>query len=176
MVIEELKRAGTRSGTVVDLECGSGIMARLLSDAGYEVVGIDLSEPLLRMARKRVPEATFRMGSFATTDIHPCVAVTAIGEVFNYTFDTANCAAVRAKTFGRVYTALAPRGLLVFDMAGPARAPSHSPRRNRSPRSLNQGGSRESFAVCNEGLEKKLERVPSLKDARSFLSQQARSQ
>jgi SAM-dependent methyltransferase len=117
VVIEELKRAGTHSGTVVDLGCGSGITSRLLCDAGYEVVGIDLSEPLIEMARKRVPDAAFRMGSFTTADIPPCVAVMAIGEVFNYIFDTANSTAVRAKAFDRIYAALAPGGLLVFDMA-----------------------------------------------------------
>lgn len=129
VVIEELKRAGMDSGTVVDLGCGSGVTARLLRDAGYEVAGIDLSEPLIEMARQRVPDGTFRIGSFATADIPPCVAVTAIGEVFNYTFDPANSTAVRAKAFDRIHAALAPGGLLVFDMAGPSRAPSSSPQR-----------------------------------------------
>jgi hypothetical protein len=55
--------------------------------------------------------------------------VMAIGEVFNYIFDTANSTAVRAKAFDRIYAALAPGGLLVFDMAGHARAPSRSPQR-----------------------------------------------
>lgn len=132
MLIEELQRAGIQSGIVVDLGCGSGIMARMLHDAGYEVVGIDLSESLVEMARNRVPEAVFRVGSFATEDIPPCVAVTAIGEVLNYTFDEANCSAVRARTFSRIYASLAPGGLLVFDMAGPARAPSESPQRTFS--------------------------------------------
>jgi SAM-dependent methyltransferase len=129
VVIGELKRAGIDSGTVVELGCGSGITSRLLRNAGYEIVGIDLSEPLIEMARKRVPDAVFRIGSFVTADIPPCVAVTAIGEVFNYTFDTANSTAVRAKTFDRIYAALAPGGLLVFDIAGHARAPSRSPQR-----------------------------------------------
>jgi SAM-dependent methyltransferase len=129
VVIEELKRAGIDSGTVVDLGCGSGITSRLLRDAGYEILGIDLSEPLIEMARKRVPDAAFRVDSFATADIPPCVAVTAIGEIFNYTFDPANSTAVRAKVFDRIYAALAPGGLLVFDLAGHARAPSRSPQR-----------------------------------------------
>ncbi|PPD38379.1 MAG: SAM-dependent methyltransferase [Methylobacter sp.] len=129
MLIKELQRAGIQGGIVVDLGCGSGIMARLLHDAGYEVVGIDLSTPLVEMARNRVPEAVFRIGSFVTEDIPSCVAVTAIGEVLNYAFDEANCTAVRARAFRRIYAALAPGGLLVFDMAGPARAPSDRPQR-----------------------------------------------
>lgn len=130
VVIEELERAGSNGGTIVDLGCGSGIEARLLCDAGYTVVGIDLSEPLIEIARKRVPEAIFHIDSFVTADIPPsCIAVTAIGEVFSYAFDAANTAAVRAAVFHRIFAALAPGGLLVFDMAGHARAPSHSPQR-----------------------------------------------
>lgn len=129
LVIEELERAGAHGGTVVDLGCGGGIASRLLRDAGHEVVGIDLSEPLIEMARQRVPDAVFHVGSFATADLPPCVAVMAVGEVFNYTFDTSNSASVREKLFDRIHSALAPGGLLLFDMAGPARAPSPSPQR-----------------------------------------------
>lgn len=129
MVIAELQRAGIREGLVVDLGCGSGIMARQLRDAGYDVIGIDLSESLLEIARRRVPDGTFRTGSFATADIPPCVAVTAIGEVFNYTFDAENCAAVRARAWQRIAEALRPGGLLVFDMAAPDRVPP-APQRN----------------------------------------------
>jgi SAM-dependent methyltransferase len=113
----------------VDLGCGSGIMARQLRDAGYDVIGVDLSEPLLEIARRRVPDGAFRAGSFATADIPPCVAVTAIGEVFNYTFDVENCAAVRARAWQRIHAALAPKGVLMFDMAAPGRVPPEGPRR-----------------------------------------------
>jgi SAM-dependent methyltransferase len=128
MLIAQLQRAGIRSGLVVDLGCGSGIMARQLRDAGYDIIGIDLSESLLEIARRRVPDGTFRVGSFATADIPPCVAVTAIGEVFNYTFDAENCAAARHRAWQRIASALLPGGLLMFDMAAPARAPSASQR------------------------------------------------
>lgn len=130
MVIAQLRQAGIRQGLVVDLGCGSGTMARQLRDAGYDVIGVDLSEPLLEIARRRVPGGTFRVGSFATADIPPCVAVTAIGEVFNYTFDAENCAAVRARAWQRIASALCPGGLLVFDAASPARVPAHGPQRN----------------------------------------------
>lgn len=129
VVIAELRRMGVQSGTVVDLGCGSGIASHVLRDAGYEVVGIDLSEPFIEMARKRVPDGVFQVGSFAKADIPPCIAVTAIGEVFNYTFDTGNSPTIRASVFDRIYAALAPGGLLVFDMASAARAPSPNPQR-----------------------------------------------
>lgn len=129
VILDGLQHAGIHGGTVVDFGCGSGVTSHLLYDAGYQVVGFDLSEPLLKMARERVPEATFRRGSFVTEEIPPCVAVTAIGEVFNYTFDTANDSTVRRQTFERVFQALSPGGLFVFDMAGPERAPSHNPER-----------------------------------------------
>jgi SAM-dependent methyltransferase len=128
-VIAELQRAGADGGTVVDLGCGSGIASRSFRDAGYAVVGLDVSAPLIEMARRRVPDGDFRIGSYATADLPPCVAVTAIGEVFNYGCDAANSAAGRARVFARIFVALAPGGLLVFDIAGPGRAPSSGPQR-----------------------------------------------
>ena len=41
LVIDELRRGGLVSGTVVDLGCGSGILARAVSEAGYRVVGVE---------------------------------------------------------------------------------------------------------------------------------------
>jgi 2-polyprenyl-3-methyl-5-hydroxy-6-metoxy-1,4-benzoquinol methylase len=41
-LLEELSRIGISAGTVLDIGCGSGITARLLTDAGYSVVGVDL--------------------------------------------------------------------------------------------------------------------------------------
>jgi SAM-dependent methyltransferase len=129
MVIKELERAGDRRGLIVDLGCGGGISARIFCDAGYDVLGVDLSEALLGIARERVPEAVFRLESFTTTNIPRCVAVTAIGEVFNYVFDEENGDCARSDLFHRVFAALAPNGLFVFDMAGPDRAPANVPQR-----------------------------------------------
>ncbi|RLU80876.1 SAM-dependent methyltransferase [Streptomyces griseocarneus] len=45
---------------VLDLGCGTGLpTARQLSDAGHEVVGVDLSPGMLELARGNVPEAEF---------------------------------------------------------------------------------------------------------------------
>ncbi|MGW7578162.1 class I SAM-dependent DNA methyltransferase [Streptomyces sp. NPDC054765] len=49
--------AGSR---VLDLGCGTGLpTARQLADAGFEVVGVDLSRGMVELARKYVPDATF---------------------------------------------------------------------------------------------------------------------
>lgn len=41
----------------------------------------------------------------------------------------ANNSIARAAMLGRIYAALCPGGLLLFDMAGPSRAPSRNPQR-----------------------------------------------
>lgn len=121
LLVEELTRVGCRSGTVVDLGCGSGILARHLVEAGYSVSGIDTSGAMVALARTRAPHAEFRVGSFVSTAIPSCIAVTATGEVLNYCFDPANDNGARAELFGRVYRALVPGGLWLFDVAGPER-------------------------------------------------------
>src|SRR5262245_42108156 len=75
-------------GTVVDLGCGSGVWAGALSDAGYDVVGIDLSPAMVRLARRTAPKALFRRGSLFGAAIPRCGAVTAIGECLNYGTDS----------------------------------------------------------------------------------------
>lgn len=95
VLVSALDRGGLRRGTITDVGCGSGITARALVDRGYVVVGVDLSESLIEIARTRVPEATFGVGSFVDVDVPPSTAVCAIGEVLNYTFDNRGGPAVR---------------------------------------------------------------------------------
>lgn len=59
--------AGSR---VLDLGCGTGLpTARQLTDAGLKIVGVDLSEGMVTLARERVPEAEFHRVDFA--DLRP---------------------------------------------------------------------------------------------------------
>lgn len=50
-------------GKVVDLGCGPGQIARALHDRGLDVMGIDLSEEMVRAARERAPHIEFATGS-----------------------------------------------------------------------------------------------------------------
>jgi SAM-dependent methyltransferase len=44
------------TGSVLDVGCGTGLLARRLSGSGYRVVGIDPSEGMLEVMRARGPE------------------------------------------------------------------------------------------------------------------------
>ena len=122
-ILEILDRNGIHDGLVVDLGCGSGLWARELVDAGYRVLGIDISEAMIELARKRVPEAEFRVGSLFGEDIPPCNAVTAVSEVLNYLFDAENEERGLGRLFLRVHDALVPGGVFVFDVLGPGQVP-----------------------------------------------------
>jgi SAM-dependent methyltransferase len=121
-VLEILQRNGISSGLVIDLGCGGGLWARRLVDAGYRVLGIDVSPHMIAIARKRVPEATFRRTSFLDAGLPPCAAITSLGECFNYLFDDRNNRTSLCGLFRQAYRALQPGGLLVFDIAEPGRA------------------------------------------------------
>lgn len=45
--------------TILDLGCGTGRHASLLQKMGFKVTGIDLSEDMLKIARKKSPKSTF---------------------------------------------------------------------------------------------------------------------
>lgn len=47
---------------VLDAGCGSGVYDAELADRGADVIGVDVSEAMVREARERVPDATFRQG------------------------------------------------------------------------------------------------------------------
>jgi SAM-dependent methyltransferase len=118
-ILEILHRNDIREGLVVDLGCGSGLWAQELARARYSVLGIDISEEMIDIARRRVPEAEFRVASVFEASIPPCNAVTALGEVLNYLFDPNNDDDALIGLFRRVYDALVPGGVFVFDVAEP---------------------------------------------------------
>ncbi len=132
-ILNILARGGIREGLVVDLGCGSGLWAKELADAGYDVLGIDVSEAMVRISRGRVPEAEFRVATLFEVDIPSCNVVTAIGEVLNYLFDPATGGdRALVRLFDRIHDALTPGGVFVFDVAEPGQVTRATPTRTFS--------------------------------------------
>ena len=137
-LLRKLREQGFGDGLVVELAVGSGISSELIVGAGYDVAGYDISESMIEIARRRIdslPEpparfpgerprgtAKFAVESLYDVQIPPCIAVTAIGEAFNYLFDPRAGFDTMSVVLTRAFEALVPGGLLLFDIAMPGRA------------------------------------------------------
>ena len=115
-ILQTFRRHELGKGLVVDLGCGSGIWALKLDQSGYEVMGVDISIDMIDLAQKKVPRGKFKVRSFHQVSIPECVAVTSLGECFNYLFDKNNSIDLLVALFEKIYKALIPGGLLIFDV------------------------------------------------------------
>lgn len=52
-----------KSLTILDVGCGTGVVADALAKAGHDVVGVDVAEDAIAIARKSVPNVRFELGS-----------------------------------------------------------------------------------------------------------------
>jgi SAM-dependent methyltransferase len=55
-------------GTICDLGCGPGHVARYLADRGADVIGVDLSAEMVAVARRTYPELRFEQGNMLDLD------------------------------------------------------------------------------------------------------------
>ena len=104
--------------TVLDLACGTGTMTALLTERGYELIGVDGSEDMLLEAREKAQTLTgvpplFLHQSMPELDLYGTVeAAICCLDSLNYLTDARE---VR-ETFRRLHLFIAPGGLLVFDI------------------------------------------------------------
>src|SRR5215831_10229910 len=110
-----LRAAGVKTGLVCDLGCGGGQLSASLLQAGYCVIGVDISPAMIAIARKKAPGASFIQGSVAQVSLPLCDAAIAIGEVFNYLGSRKTI----ARAFGNIFRSLRPGGILIFDTKEP---------------------------------------------------------
>ena len=108
---------------VLDLACGTGSLSMLLAARGYRVIGADLSEDMLAEAEQKAREMTENRPFYICQPmqrLHLAESVDAVIcalDSLNYVTKPADC----RRTFRRVFEALNPGGLFVFDINTPAK-------------------------------------------------------
>ncbi len=115
-----LAREGLRPRTAVDLACGTGSVALILARKGLQVVGVDLSEEMLTQAQQKA-QTMEHPPLFVCQDLTRLrlprgvdLAVCALDSL-DYITKPADCAAA----IRRVYQALNPGGIFIFDVNTP---------------------------------------------------------
>lgn len=66
---ELVTESGADSLRAIDAGCGTGRQAKLLSELGVDVVGVDATQEMLDIAVEKLPDVDFRLGSM---DALPC--------------------------------------------------------------------------------------------------------
>lgn len=60
-ILDEFSQLLPNGSKVLDAGCGPGIHVKKFYEKGFDVVGTDLSEKMIEMAKKRVPDAEFHV-------------------------------------------------------------------------------------------------------------------
>ena len=117
---EILSREGVTPKSAIDLACGTGSVALILAEKLDRVLGVDMSEEMLTVAFQRAQEQD-RMPMFICQMLQELqlpkavdMAVCAL-DGLDYILDPADC----KKAIGRVYKALNPGGIFIFDVNTP---------------------------------------------------------
>lgn len=113
-VLERLLLPDLPSGArILDLCCGTGQLARTLTERGFSVIGLDASTGMLNYARDNAPRAEFIQADARLFLLPPMYhAVISTFDSLNHLLDPAELAAV----FRHVHQALLPQGLFLFDL------------------------------------------------------------
>lgn len=115
-VTASLKNAGIEDGLVLDLGCGTGTMTELLARAGYDMIGVDLSDRMLNIAMKKREQSgldiLYLQQDMREFELYGTVrAVVCLCDSLNYLLDEQDL----LETFRLVNNYLDPGGLFLFD-------------------------------------------------------------
>lgn len=115
-----LRSSGKQPETVLDLACGTGSMSLLLAERGYRVIASDISEEMLTVAAQKAGELEqppfFICQPMQRLRLPEQVdAVFCLLDSLNYLDKPQDC----KKTIERVFHALRPGGVFLFDINTP---------------------------------------------------------
>lgn len=115
-LIELLKENGVHDGLVLELGCGTGKMTELLSEQGYDMIGLDSSEEMLSIAlRSNTSERDilYICQDMTEFELYGTVkGVVSVCDSMNYILEPE----ALMETFQLVNNYLDPGGVFIFDM------------------------------------------------------------
>lgn len=105
-------------GRILDLACGPGRLAYLLTKRGYRVSGVDGSSAMIHYAKENAPQADFMVADVRDFTLPGTVhAVVETGDGLNHIPTLGDL----RRVFANVYACLEPDGLFAFDFLTPER-------------------------------------------------------
>lgn len=117
---EILRQEGLKPRTAVDLACGTGSVAAILARRGLRVTAVDMSEEMLTVAQQKTAEMENpprflcqplqRLWLDRGVDLAVCAL-----DSLDYITNPADC----AEAIRRIYKALNPGGIFIFDVNTP---------------------------------------------------------
>ncbi|MCR5373945.1 MAG: class I SAM-dependent methyltransferase [Lachnospiraceae bacterium] len=115
-IIAILKEYGIEDGLVCELGCGTGKMAKILSDRGYDMIGIDSSADMLDIAlesRSNEGRILYLNQDMKEMELYGTVrSVISVCDSMNYLLSEDEL----LTTFRLVNNYLDPKGIFIFDM------------------------------------------------------------
>lgn len=110
-----LKENGIEEGIICDLGCGTGKITRILSQAGYDMIGVDFSYDMLAIANisNEQQEILYLCQDMRELELYGSVAaVISVCDSMNYILEEEELKEV----FMRVNQYLNPGGVFIFDL------------------------------------------------------------
>ncbi|MCX7835439.1 MAG: class I SAM-dependent methyltransferase [bacterium] len=112
-IYEVFKRSNVPNGIWCEGGCGSGNITIQLFRKGIAITGFDASEEMIQVARKKSNyQLNFEVESFHTFTFQNLAALFTVYDSMNYLLNITEV----LKFFQRVYNALIPNGLFLFDL------------------------------------------------------------
>ena len=107
------KKFSLSPSLVLDLACGTGTVTHMLSQKGYDMIGLDISEDMLAVAEEKSPHVLFLQQDMREFELYGTVdAVICICDGINYITENEDL----TKVFCLVQNYLNPGGLFIFDI------------------------------------------------------------